>query len=182
MYAHYIVEELRILDKLSKNPNQWSDLFPGGMDDFFLQNFQRVFDQLGEIIFKKLFGCAIVAPSPLLESTISYILERKTSSYDEQQAMDAVSLFAVLRTSYQTITFLHTLVPAWLTNRKKTSRKFFIDKETATKDLKDVFVEILDSFIRRPSLTGVHADVKLVDYIVRVAVRFFGFSWAGKIY
>ncbi|KAJ7375988.1 hypothetical protein OS493_037540 [Desmophyllum pertusum] len=45
--------------------------------------------------------------------------------------IDAVSQFVVLRTSDQTLTFLHNLIPAWLTDKNKSSRKLFIDKKIA---------------------------------------------------
>ncbi|KAJ7388178.1 hypothetical protein OS493_039377 [Desmophyllum pertusum] len=49
---------------------------------------------------------------------------RENSDRDEQQVIDAVSQFVVLRgTPDQTLTFLHNLIPAWLTDKKKSSRK-----------------------------------------------------------
>ena len=172
LYAHYIVEELRFLEKSGKNLNQLSDLFPGDIDDFFLQNFQRVYDQVGQNIFKKLFGCAIVAPSPLPVSIISYILKKENSNHDEQHVIDAVSQFLVLRTSDQTLTFLHNLVPAWLTDKTKAPRKLFIDKKMAREYLRDVFVDILSSITHEPSSTCTSIDVDLMDCVVRIAVRF----------
>ncbi|KAJ7375782.1 hypothetical protein OS493_038903, partial [Desmophyllum pertusum] len=132
LYAHYIVEELKLSVDSGKKLNPVSDLFPGDIDDFFRQNFERVYEQVGQDIFKRLFGCAIVAPSPLPVSFISYILKRENSDRDEQQVIDAVSQFVVLRgTPDQTLTFLHNLIPAWLTDKKKSSRKLFIDKKIA---------------------------------------------------
>ena len=172
LYAHYIVEVLRLSLVSGKNFNQLSDLFPGDIDDFFLQNFQRVYDQVGQNIFKKLFGCAIVAPSPLPVSIISYILKKENSNHDEQHVIDAVSQFVVLRTSDQTLTFLHNLVPAWLTDKKKASRKLFIDKKIAREYLRDVFVDILSSITHESSSTCTSIDVDLMDCVLRIAVRF----------
>ena len=172
LYAHYIVKELRDLEKSGKNLNQLSDLFPGNIDDFFHQNFMRVYDQVGQNIFKKLFGCAIVAPSPLPVSIISYILKKENSNHDEQHVIDAVSQFVVLRTSDQTLTFLHNLVPAWLTDKTKASRKLFIDKKMAREYLRDVFVEILSLIAHEPSSACTSIDEDLEDYVVRIAVCF----------
>ena len=83
LYAHYIVEELRLSADSGKELNQLSDLFPGDIDSFFRQNFKRVFDQVGQDIFKKLFGCAIVSPARLPVSVISYILKGENSTHDE---------------------------------------------------------------------------------------------------
>ena len=171
LYAHYIVKELRDLEKSGKNLNQLSDLFPGNIDDFFRQNFMRVYDQVGQNIFKKLFGCAIVAPSPLPVSIISYILKKENSNHDEQHVIDAVSQFVVLRISDQTLTFLHNLVPAWLTDKTK-ARKLFIDKTIAREYLRDVFVEILSLIAHEPSSACTSIDEDLEDYVVRIAVRF----------
>ena len=172
LYAHYIVEELRVLEKSGKNLSQLTGLFPGDIDDFFLQNFQRVYDLVGQNFFKKLFGCAIVAPSPLPVSIISYIIKKENSNHDEQQVIDAVSQFLVLRTSDQTLTFVHNLVPAWLTDKTKAPRKLFIDKKMAREYLRDVFVEILSSVAHEPSSACTSICVNLEDYVVRIAVRF----------
>ena len=172
LYAHYIVEEVRVLEKSGKNLSQLTDLFPGKIDDFFRQNFRRVYDQVGQNIFKELFGCAIVAPSPLPVSIISYILKKENSNHDEQHVIDAVSQFVVLRTPDETLTFLHSLVPAWLTDKKK-ARELFIDKKMAREYLRDVFVEILSSIAHEPSSAGTSICVDLEDYVVRIAVRFF---------
>ena len=172
LYAHYIVEELRVLEKSGKKLNQLSDLFPGDIDDFFRQNFQRVYDQVGQNIFKKLFGCAIVAPSPLPVSVISYILKKENSNHDDQHVIDAVSQFVVLRTSDKTLTFLHNLVPAWLTDKTKGPRKLFIDKKMAREYLRDVFVEILSLIAYEPSSAYTSIEEDLEDYVVRIAVCF----------
>ena len=171
LYAHYIVEEIRVSVDSGKKLNQLSDLFPGNIDDFFLQNFKRVYDQVGQDLFKKLFGCAVVAPSPLPVSIISYILKREKVNHDEQQVIDAVSQFVVLRTSDQTLTFLHNLIPAWLTDKNKASRKLFIDKKIAAKYLRNIFVEILPSVVElQPTCPSI--DDKLKDYVSHVVVRF----------
>ena len=171
LYAHYIVEELRLSVDSSKKLNQLSDLFPGDIDDLFRQNFERVYDQVGQDLFKKLFGCTVVAPSPLPVSIISYILKRENSDRSEQQVIDAVSQFVVLRTSDQTLTFLHNLIPAWLTNKNK-ARKLFIDKKIAGEYIRKIFAEILSSVVNEPPQTCPSIDVELEDYAFRVAVRF----------
>ena len=171
LYAHYIVKELKdaiVSDKKISNLNQ---LFPGDIDEFFYKNLERVCAQVGEDIFKQLFGCAIVAPSPLPLSIISYILERENSTHDEQQVVDALSLFVVLRSADQTLTFLHSLVPAWLSNKSK-ARKLFINKKTAIKYLRDIFVEIVSSFIQNSPKPSSSIDVNLLNYVMRFAVRF----------
>ena len=171
LYAHYIVEVLRLSLVSGKNFNQLSDLFPGGIDDFFLQNFQRIYDRVGQNIFKKLFGCAIVAPSPLPVSIISYILKKENSNHNEQHVIDAVSQFVVLRTSDQTLTFLHNLVPAWLTDKKK-ARKLFIDKKMASEYFRDVLVEILSAILNDRSPKRSWNDVSLEGYVVSFAIGF----------
>ena len=65
LYAHYIVEQLKESILSGKKISNLNQLFPGDIDEFFLKNFERVCVQVGEDIFQQLFGCAIVAPSPL---------------------------------------------------------------------------------------------------------------------
>ena len=170
LYAHYIVKELKdaIVSSKKISINQ---LFPGDIDEFFLKNLERVCVQVGEDIFKQLFGCAIVTPSPLPLSIISYILERENSTHDEQQVVDAVSLFVLSRSVDQTLTFLHSLVPAWLSNKSK-ARKLFINKETAINYLRDIFIEIASSFIQNSPKPCSSIDVDLLNYVVRFSVRF----------
>ena len=174
LYAHYIVEELKDVLVSGKKISNLNDLFPGDIEEFFLQNFRRVYDHVGENIFQKLFGCVVVAPSPLPVSVISFILDRENSDHDHdrQQVIDAVSQFLVLRNPDQTLTFLHNLVPAWLTNDTKAPRKLLICMKMAGKYLREVFVEILSSIIQESSSPCTSIDVKLKDYVMRVAVSF----------
>ena len=171
LYAHYIVNEMRLSAYSGKELNPLSELFPGDIHSFFRQNFKRIYDQVGQDVFEKLFGCAIVAPAARLPvSIISYILKREKSSHNEQQVIDAVSQFVVLQTSDQTLTFLHNLIPTWLTDKNK-ARKFFIDKKSAQEYLSKVFAEIFRFVVNEPP-TGPSIDVDLKDYVSRVGVRF----------
>ena len=84
LYAFYISTILN--DPVhSGKIDQLSDLFPGDIDSFFFQNFKRVFDKVGADLYWKLFGCAIVAPSPLPISFISFILQRENPDVDERK-------------------------------------------------------------------------------------------------
>ena len=168
LYAHYIVEEFRLSVDSGKKLNQLSELYPGDIDDFFLQNLKRVCDQVGQNLFRKLFGCAVVAPSPLPVSIIYYILMKENSNHDEQQVIDAVSQFVVLRTSDQTLTFLHNLIPAWLTDKTKASRKLFIDKKIAGEYLRNIFVEVLSYVVTESPSTCPTIDNQLKGYVFRV--------------
>ena len=179
LYAHYIVEELKEALASGKKISNLNNLFPGDIEEFFLHNFRRVYDHVGENIFKKLFGCVVVAPSPLPVSVISFILNRENSNHDEQHVIDAVSQFLVLRNPDQTLTFLHNLVPAWLTNDTKAPRKLLICKKMGGKYLSEVFVEILSSIVQESSSPCTSIDVKLKDYVMRVAVCFLS-KFGGK--
>ena len=179
LYAHYIVEELKEALASGKKISNLNNLFPGDIEEFFLHNFRRVYDHVGENIFKKLFGCVVVAPSPLPVSVISFILNRENSNHDEQHVIDAVSQFLVLRNPDQTLTFLHNLVPAWLTNDTKAPRKLLICKKMGGKYLSEVFVEILSSIVQESSSPCTSIDVKLKDYVMRVAVCFMS-QFGGK--
>ncbi|KAJ7375994.1 hypothetical protein OS493_037546 [Desmophyllum pertusum] len=97
---------------------------------------------------------------------------RENSDRDEQQVIDAVSQFVVLRSSDQTLTFLHNLIPACLTDKKKSSRKLFIDKKIAGEYLRKVFVEILSAVVNEPPSTCTSIDEDLEDYVSRFGVRF----------
>ena len=170
LYAFYIVKVLNDPAHSGKI-DQLSDLFAGDIDDFFRKNFKRLYDKVGKDIFKKLFGCAIAAPSPLPVAIIGYILEREKSSQDEQEVIDVVSQFVVLRSSDRSLTFLHNLIPMWLTNKGKAG-KLFIDKTVAGQYLSKIFTEILSVAGNAPLQPLTTLDKKLEDYVLRVAVRF----------
>ena len=170
LYAFYIVKVLND-PAHSGRIDQLNDLFPGDIDDFFRKNFKRLYDKVGRDIFKKLFGCAIAAPSPLPVAIIGYILEREKSSQDEQEVIDVVSQFVVLRSSDRSLTFLHNLIPTWLTSKEKAG-KLFIDKTVAGQYLSKIFTEILSVAGNAPLQPLTTLDKKLEDYVLRVAVRF----------
>ena len=44
--------------------------FPDDITEFFMQNFQRVFDKVGRDPYRKLLGCIMAALSPLRVSFI----------------------------------------------------------------------------------------------------------------
>ena len=170
LYAFYIAKVLKDSIK-SHRVSQQTDLFPGRIDDFFQENFQRVYDKVGADLYRKLFGCIIAAPSPLPVSFISYVLNREKSNLDEQEAIDAVSLF-VVRTFDETVTFLHNLIPMWLTDKKKAPRRLLIDKKVAVEYLRIVFIEILSTVVEETRATLPLRDEDLESFVMHFAVRF----------
>ena len=169
LYAYYIAEVLK--ESNSHRVSQQTDLFPGDIDEFFEENFQRVFDKIGADLYRTLFGCIIAAPSPLPISFISYVLNREKSDLDEQEAIDAVSLF-VVRTSDGTVTFLHNLIPMWLTDKKKAPRRLLIDKKVAVEYLRIAFIEILSTVVVETRATLPLRDEDLERFVMHFAVRF----------
>ena len=169
LYAYYIAEVLK--ESISHRMSQQTDLFPGDIDEFFQENFQRVFDKIGADLYRKLFGCIIAAPSPLPISFISYILNREKSNFDEQEAVDAVSLF-VVQTSDGTVKFLHNLIPVWLTDKKKAPRWLLIDKKVAVEYLRIMFIEILSTVVEETRATLPRRDEDLERFVMHFAVRF----------
>ena len=176
LYAFYLVRALS--NQLHSGVfSQLDDLFPGDIEEFFMQNFRRVFPKVGADLYKKLFGCVVVAPSPLPVSFISFILQRENSNLDEQEVIDALSTFLLFRTPDQSFTFLHNLIPAWLTNREKASRKLFIDRIKAGEYFRDVMTTCLSEFLDEQSEGSFSIDTRVLDYVLRVGVCFLrGFS------
>ena len=169
LYAYYIAEVLK--ESNSLRVSQQTDLFPGDIDEFFHENFQRVFDKVGADLYRKLFGCIIAAPSPLPISFVSYVLNREKSDLDEQEAIDAVSLF-VVRTSDGLVTFLHNLIPVWLTDKRKAPRRLLIDQKVAVEYLRIVFIEILSTVVEETRATLPLRDEDLESFVMHFAVRF----------
>ena len=169
LYAYYIAEVLK------KSNSHWvsqqTDLFPGDIDEFFEGNFKRVFDKIGADLYRKLFGCILAAPSPLPISFISYILNREKSNLDEQEAIDAVSLF-VVRTPDGTVKFLHNLIPMWLTDKNKARGRLLIDKNVAVEYLRIMFIEIISTAVEETRATLPLRDEDLQRFVMHFAVRF----------
>ena len=162
--AFHIVKDLNAA-ALSGEIIQLDDVFQGDIQDYLLENVSRVFQKVGENLFKKLFGCAIVAPSPLPLAFIAFILQREKSNLVEWKVIDALSSFFDFDKSFD---FRHNLISELFTE-KESSRELFIDKNEAGEYFRDVVVEILSAAIERqqwekPSI--------LLDYFVGVGVRF----------
>lgn len=177
LYAFYIREELK--------HNQIGDLFPEHIKDFFRVNFQRVYDKVGGDLYEKLIGCVLAAPSPLPVSFIPVILKKEKSTLDEQKVINAVSQFSSIQTANDKVSFLHKLIPTWLTKNqeeRKDQRKakqmrkdcphLLINKEKAGEYLKSIFSEILSATVDElsPLLSSVEVDMQA--YVERVAPRF----------
>ena len=170
LYAFYMVEVLNNL-ACSGNIGELTELFPGDIDDFFYVNFKRIFDKVGADLFRTLFGCVAASPSPLPRSFISFLLKTEKSNLNEQEVIDTVSIFLVHRASDLTFTFLHNLIPSWLTDRNK-ARRFFVDITVARKYLKKIVLEFLPSSVINVSSEKYSSiEIDLLDYVLHFGVR-----------
>ena len=172
LYAYYISQVLSDRTSAIKGVNL-ADHFPGDIESFFLTNFKRVFDELSEAgLYWKLFGCAIAAPAPLPLSFISFILEMENSNLDVQTVIDAVSQFVVVRSSDDTFSFLHNLIPSWLTSEKKASRKLFIDRGKASEYFKKIILNFFHCALSDQPEGGLAINRDVRNYLLHVGVRF----------
>ena len=165
LHAFYIAKELNGLLRLGKI-GKLSVLLPGDLDDFFQKNLQRVHGKVGADLYRKLLGCIITAPFPLPVSFISFVLCSEMSDLDEQEVIDAVSQFVVMQ---KTVTFLHNLIPAWLTNKRK-AKKLYIDKKCASEYLRGIFKEILSAVVNNVEARPVVSELRA--FVVHFGVRF----------
>ncbi|XP_068702775.1 uncharacterized protein [Montipora foliosa] len=183
LHAFYLRKKLNDLAKKGKMDYTLSDLLVDDVEDFFRDNFQRVFSRVGKDLYEKLIGCILAAPSPLPVSFIPFVLQQEKSSLDEQEVIDAVMQFAWNQTFNDTVTFLHKLIPTWLTKnprkrhyQRKTKRKdcphLLIDKKKAEEYLARIFEEILSGIVTEPSPAWPCINENLQDYAFRFAFRF----------
>ena len=169
LYAFYMVGVFN--DPIrSDNIGQLTHIFPGDISNFFQKNFERIYDRMGAELFRTLFGCVVAAPSPIPLSLISFLLKRERTNLDEQVVIDTVSIFLVLRASDQTLSFLHNLIPSWLTDRKR-ARRFFVDTIKAGEYLKEIVLEFLPSVANVSSVKHSSIELDLLDYVLHVGVR-----------
>ena len=164
LHAFYIAEQLKNRTHLR------SDDVSENMNDCFRQNFKRVYDILGEDFYQKLFGCVLMTPSPLPLSFISFLLQKEDSSLDEQEVIDAVSQFVALRDTDKTFAFLHGLIPNWLTDEEKASRRLFVDKKKASAYFTNIVVQFLNAFLQEEHQNPSH-KIDVVNYILCVGFR-----------
>ena len=171
LYACYISQVLSDETSSIKGVNL-ADHFPGDIESFFLTNFKRVFDKLSEAgLYWKLFACVIAAPVPLPRSFISFILEKENSKLDVQTVIDAVSQFVVVRSSDNTFSFLHSLIPSWLTSEEK-ARKLFIDRGKASDYFKEIILAFLHCALSDQPEEGLSINRDVLNYLLRVGVQF----------
>ena len=171
--AFHIVKDLNAV-ALSGEIVQLDDVFQGDVQDYFPQNVSRVFQKVGESLYKKLFGCAIVAPSSLPTAFVAFILQRENSNLKECKVIDALSTFFDFRESNdfdKSFDFRHNLIPELLTE-KESSRELFIDRDEAGEYFRDVVVEILSAAIEHQQWEKPSVMKVLLDYFVSVGVRF----------
>ena len=171
--AFHIVKDLNAV-ALSGEIVQLDDVFQGDIQDYFRQNVSRVFQKVGESLYKKLFGCAIVAPSSLPSAFVAFILQRENSNLKEWKVFDALSTFFDFRESNdfdESFDFRHNLIPELLTE-KESSRELFIDRDEAGEYFRDVVVEILSAAIEHQQWEKSSVMKVLLDYFVGVGVRF----------
>ena len=164
LFAFYMVEILSSSAGLS------DDVFPETINDFFRKNFKRVYETLGEDFYKKLFGCVLMAPSPLPISFISFLLRKEGCTLDEQEVIDAVSQF--VQTTNRTFTFIHNLIPTWLTDKDKASRRLCINRHEANKLFRKIVVDFLDDFLQDEGDKLSYVEPDSVDYILHFGFRF----------
>ena len=165
LYAFYIAQELNV-SLHSGKIDQFYDLFPGDIEDFFETNLKRVYDKVGEDLYSKLLGCIMNAPTPLSVSFVSFVLHRENSSLNEQKVVDAISQFVVMQ---KRVSFLHSLIPAWLTNKKK-AQELYIDPKEAGGYLTVIVKEILSAFVGEPRLNLDHVERDLQSFCLHFAV------------
>ena len=170
LYARYISQELNDPTSSIKGANL-DDLFPGDIEGYFLNNFNRICDKLGEDLYGKLFGCVIAAPAPFLFPFISCILEKENSNLNKKTVIDAVSRFVVVRKSDSTFLFLHNLIPLWLTNEGK-AQELFIDEGKASEYFKEIILTFLPRAFSDQVEGGVSINRDVRNYLLRVGVRF----------
>ena len=166
LYAFYIARELNDSFHSSK-VDQINELFPGDIEDFFQTNLQRVYDKVGRDLYSKLLGCIITAPSPLPVSFISFVLHRERSGLNQQNVIDAVSQFVVLQ---KTVSFLHNLIPALLTNKNKAKELYIVEEEAACY-LSEIVKEVLSAFVYDPGMRLKSVERDLQSCFVQFGVR-----------
>ena len=113
-----------------------------------------------------------MTPSPLPLSFISFLLKRENSPLDDQEVIDVVSQFVVLRNTDKTFAFLHSLIPDWLTDEEKSSRKLFVEKKKASVYFTNIVVEFLNAFLQEENLKLFSDKIDLVSYILCSGFRF----------
>ena len=166
LYAFFVAKALNG-SLHSGKVDQVSDSFPGDIEDFFEKNLKRVYVKVGADLYRKLLGSIIAAPSLLPVSFISFILGRENSSLKEQKVIDAVSLFVGIQ---KTISFLHNLIPAWLTNKKK-AQELYIDEKRAGEFLAEIVKEVLSAFVGDSGMKSKFIERDLQSCIVHFGIR-----------
>ena len=100
------------------------------------------------------------------------LLQKESLSVDEQEVIDAVSQFVTLRNTDNTFAFLHGLIPDWLTDERKASRKLCVEKHEASKYYRNIIVHYLNAFLQDESENLFLNKVSMVNYMLCVGFYF----------
>ncbi|XP_046856185.1 uncharacterized protein LOC124449294 [Xenia sp. Carnegie-2017] len=164
LFAHYLVKTLK--------DSSETDLekCPQDIDGYFLDNFKRIHKKVGKDFYKKLLGCAVVAPSPLPSSFIPFLLKKENLDLHEQEVFDAISLF--FSCDKKKFTFLHNLIPDWLFDKERASRELVIRKTEAQIFFKEIVIELLTSFLKNGLPFNDSDENSVVCYILTIEFRY----------
>ena len=167
LFAHHIIEHIQSLPSLE--PDTIASLYPMGLRQFYHENFKRMWNILGETCFKELIGCAVVSPGPLPTSFISVALAKLGTQLTKQKILDTISVFFPINSSEDTFSFLHSLVPNWLTDEKE-AREYFIDRKAASNSLRDFMKKALHEIAQDSTISQRERSIQ--SYVLRYGVRF----------
>ena len=164
LYAFYLAEILK------DQTDFHAEILPENIYDYFRENFKRIYDKIDKEFYQKFFGCLLMTPSPLPCPFVSFLLKRENSTLDEQEVIDAVSQFVVLRKTDNCFEFRHSVIPVWLTN-KKDNRDFSVDKKKAKAYFSNIIVHFLNAFLQEKH-EKLSDEIDLVNYMLCVGFRF----------
>ena len=111
LYFHYASEAILQQDTLTVD--DLNTLLPDGIDDFYEQNFRRLYQKLGEEKYQLLFQAITAARSEFPQALIGPLLN--VSDAESKQIIDTVSVLLPVHNGY--VNVFHKSVRDWLTDR-----------------------------------------------------------------
>ena len=120
LYFHYAMETL--LEEESLTFLQLQSLLPDGIDDYYEQNFARIFNELGKELYQILLQVITAARSSLPLSMVAPLLQM--SANEAAKAIETISFFLPVHNEH--IQVFHKSIRDWLSD-EELSGEYVVD-------------------------------------------------------
>ena len=172
LYFHYAMETL--IEEESLTFLQIQSLLPDGIDDYYEQNFARIFKELGKELYQIILQVITAARSSLPLSMVAPLLQM--SANEAAKAIKTISFFLPVRNEH--IEVFHKSIRDWLSD-EKLAGEYTVDSSLGHRHLATFCDSILQD-VKANSFLSCFSQNHSVSYMVKnVVYHLCSFSLEG---